>query len=63
MVYLAVRLLLDDDALRPRYQRQFQYLLVDEFQDLKRAQRLLWQILTFPVNNVSIVGDDDQMIY
>lgn len=63
MIYLAVRILLDDDALRKYYQNQFQYLLVDEFQDLNRAQLLFLQILSLPENNVFIVGDDDQMIY
>jgi DNA helicase-2/ATP-dependent DNA helicase PcrA len=63
MIYLAVRILLDDDILRKHYQNQFQYLLVDEFQDLNRAQLLFLQILSLPENNVFIVGDDDQMIY
>lgn len=63
MIYLAIRILLDDDSLRRHYQNQFQYLLVDEFQDLNRAQLLFLQILSLPENNVFIVGDDDQMIY
>jgi DNA helicase-2/ATP-dependent DNA helicase PcrA len=63
MIYLAIRILLDDDSLRSHYQNQFQYLLVDEFQDLNRAQLLFLQILSLPENNVFIVGDDDQMIY
>ena len=63
MIYLAVRILLDNDALRRRYQEEFKHLLVDEFQDLNRAQILLLQILALPENNLFIVGDDDQMIY
>jgi len=63
MIYFAVRVLLDNDALRRRYQDEFKYLLVDEFQDLNRAQILLLQILALPENNLFIVGDDDQMIY
>ena len=63
MIYFAVRILLDNDALRRRYQDDFKYLLVDEFQDLNRAQILLLQILALPENNLFIVGDDDQMIY
>ncbi|MCL4369246.1 MAG: UvrD-helicase domain-containing protein [Actinobacteria bacterium] len=63
MIYLAVRILLNDDALRHEYQDQFEYLLVDEFQDLNRAQLLLLQILALPENNLFVVGDDDQMIY
>jgi DNA helicase-2/ATP-dependent DNA helicase PcrA len=63
MIYLAIRILLNDDSLRSHYQNQFQYLLVDEFQDLNRAQLLFLQMLSLPENNVFIVGDDDQMIY
>jgi len=63
MIYLAVRILIDDDTLRKQYQNQYQYLLVDEFQDLNRAQLLLLQIIALPEINIFIVGDDDQMIY
>ena len=38
-------------------------MLVDEFQDLNRAQMLLTQIIALPQNNLFVVGDDDQMIY
>ncbi|HEX7572335.1 MAG TPA: ATP-dependent helicase, partial [Bacteroidota bacterium] len=63
MIYCAVKILLDNDLLRRRYQEEFRYILVDEFQDLNRAQILLLQILALPENNLFIVGDDDQMIY
>ena len=63
MIYLAARLLLKDDDLRRRYQQQYSYLLVDEFQDLNQSQLLLLQMLSLPENNVFVVGDDDQMIY
>ncbi|MFQ5615811.1 MAG: ATP-dependent helicase, partial [Anaerolineales bacterium] len=63
MIYQAIRALLDDDALRDAVQNQFEYVLVDEFQDLNKAQMLLLQILALPENNLFVVGDDDQMIY
>jgi DNA helicase II / ATP-dependent DNA helicase PcrA len=63
MIYLAARLLLKDDDLRRQYQERFSYVLVDEFQDLNKAQLLLLQILALPENNLFVVGDDDQMIY
>jgi DNA helicase II / ATP-dependent DNA helicase PcrA len=63
MIYLAARLLLKDDVLRRQYQERFGYVLVDEFQDLNKAQLLLLQILALPENNLFVVGDDDQMIY
>jgi DNA helicase-2/ATP-dependent DNA helicase PcrA len=63
MIYLAVRLLLQNTALRRQYQSRFEFVLVDEFQDLNEAQLLLLQIIGLPENNIFAVGDDDQMIY
>jgi DNA helicase-2/ATP-dependent DNA helicase PcrA len=63
MIYFAVLILLDNDAMRRRYQEEYRYILVDEFQDLNRAQILLLQMLALPENNLFVVGDDDQMIY
>ncbi|HSK66721.1 MAG TPA: UvrD-helicase domain-containing protein, partial [Anaerolineales bacterium] len=63
MIYLAVRLLLENSSLRRAYQSRFEFVLVDEFQDLNEAQLLLLQIIGLPENNIFAVGDDDQMIY
>ena len=63
MIYWAVRLLLERAGLRHEMQQRFEYLLVDEFQDLNRAQLLMMQLLALPRNNLFVVGDDDQMIY
>lgn len=54
--------------LRFNLQEQYQYILVDEFQDTNDAQmRLLWNLTNNPVAegrpNVMVVGDDDQAIY
>ena len=62
-VYEAIRLLLADPALRERWQRRCQHLLVDEFQDLTPAYLLLLRLLASPALNVFAVGDDDQTIY
>ncbi len=63
MIYLALRVLLENSTLRHAYQSRFEFVLVDEFQDLNQAQLLLLQVLSLPENNVFAVGDDDQMIY
>jgi DNA helicase II / ATP-dependent DNA helicase PcrA len=63
MIYLALRVLLENRTLRETYQSRFEFVLVDEFQDLNQAQLLLLQVLSLPENNVFAVGDDDQMIY
>ncbi len=62
MIYLSIRPLLENNSLRHSYQSRFEFLLVDEFQDLNEAQLLLLQILSLPENNIFAVGDDDQMI-
>lgn len=54
--------------LRLNLQEQYQYILVDEFQDTNDAQmRLLWNLTNNPSSegrpNIMVVGDDDQAIY
>lgn len=51
---------------REKYQRQFQYLMVDEFQDTNYLQYEILKLLTIYTgsrNNICIVGDDAQSIY
>lgn len=45
------------------WQRRFQYILVDEFQDINKLQYDVVKMLAAPQNNLFIVGDDDQSIY
>ena len=45
------------------WQRKFQYILIDEFQDINKIQFDIVKMLAEPENNLFIVGDDDQSIY
>lgn len=45
------------------WQKKFQYILVDEFQDINQLQYDILKLLALPENNLFIVGDDDQAIY
>ena len=50
-------------SLREHYDKKFQYILVDEFQDTNAVQYELVRLLSRGINNVCVVGDDDQSIY
>ena len=45
------------------WQDKFQYILIDEFQDINPIQYDIIRMLASPRNNLFIVGDDDQSIY
>lgn len=45
------------------WQKRFEYILVDEFQDINKPQFDIVKMLAMPQNNVFFVGDDDQSIY
>lgn len=45
------------------WQRKYQYILIDEFQDINRVQYEIVKMLAKPEDNLFIVGDDDQSIY
>jgi DNA helicase-2/ATP-dependent DNA helicase PcrA len=62
-VRLALTLLREHPAARRELQARFRYVLVDEFQDVNRAQAELVALIAEPRRNVAVVGDDDQSIY
>ena len=59
----AVRLLKSASQVRDYYNRRFQYLLIDEYQDTNRPQYELMRMLAGEHHNVCAVGDEDQSIY
>ncbi len=59
----AMRLLKVSAPVREYYNRRFQYLLVDEYQDTNRPQYELMRLLAGDRHNVCAVGDEDQSIY
>ena len=58
-----LRLMDISPEVREKYQQQFQYVLVDEYQDTNYIQFLLVKRLAEPQNNICVVGDDAQSIY
>ena len=57
------QLLYENPEIASYYQRKFDYVLVDEFQDTNEVQSRLVEILAKPDDNVFVVGDSDQSIY
>jgi len=63
LVARTLRLLETDSAILERWRKRCHDLLVDEAQDLDRAQLRLALLLAAPTNRIFLVGDDDQSIY
>lgn len=68
MILLCIRALKENDWMLAPLQERYQYVLVDEFQDLNGSQHALLETLTTYVTidhapNIFVVGDDDQAIY
>jgi len=59
----ATRLLKTSSTVREYYNKRFQYLLIDEYQDTNRPQYELMRMLAGERHNVCAVGDEDQSIY
>ncbi len=58
-----LRLFEQNKIIREQYQRQFEWVLVDEYQDTNSLQAELIDVLAAPQKNVTVVGDDAQSIY
>ena len=63
MLTLTYELFQKRPDLLKKWQDKFQYILIDEFQDINKAQYEVIKKLAAPNNNLFIVGDDDQSIY
>lgn len=63
LLVLWLRLLQEQADVREHYQRRFQFILVDEYQDTNRLQSDLIDLLAARHHNVMVVGDDAQSIY
>jgi len=63
IIMFTVHLFKNFSEVLERYQNQFQYIMVDEYQDTNRAQYLLINLLASKHRNLCVVGDDWQSIY
>ena len=63
MMLLCDKLFNDYPHILEAWQSKFKYILIDEFQDVSKLQFELVRKMAKPLNNIFIVGDDDQSIY
>ena len=63
MLVLFNKCLNENRSFRDSMRRRFRYIMIDEFQDINRIQFDAVRTLAAPLNNIFVVGDDDQSIY
>ncbi|MDD5289608.1 MAG: UvrD-helicase domain-containing protein [Patescibacteria group bacterium] len=63
LINYTLKLFRERPNILKKYQEQFKYILVDEFQDTNFAQYELVKLLSAGHQNLTVVGDDDQSIY
>ncbi|HEY5345896.1 MAG TPA: ATP-dependent helicase [Verrucomicrobiae bacterium] len=63
LLVLWLKLLQDHADVREHFQRRFQFILVDEYQDTNKLQGDLIDLLAARHHNITVVGDDAQSIY
>lgn len=63
LISLTIQLFQEHPKVLERYQDQFRYLMIDEYQDTNPAQFQLAELLSAKYQNLCVVGDDDQSIY
>lgn len=63
LIVRTVRMLENHEEVRTKWQRQFKYIMIDEYQDTNAAQYALVKLLTNTDKNIAVVGDDWQSIY
>jgi DNA helicase-2/ATP-dependent DNA helicase PcrA len=63
LILKTVRMLEKSEEIRQKWQRQFSYVMIDEYQDTNACQYKLVKLLVGADHNIAVVGDDWQSIY
>ena len=63
LILKVVETMTHNPSVAAQFQNQFQYILIDEFQDTNQLQYQLIKCIAGQSNFISVVGDDDQSIY
>ncbi len=63
LLLLPLQIFIKHPEILTKYQNRYRYISIDEFQDTNAVQMKLAKLLAHPINNIMVVGDDDQGIY
>ncbi len=63
MINHCYNLLLKDKLILQNLRTKYKFIMIDEFQDINKSQLSTISLIALPLNNLFIVGDDDQSIY
>ncbi|MCK4934203.1 MAG: UvrD-helicase domain-containing protein [Simkaniaceae bacterium] len=63
LISLTIKLFETEESVLEIFQKQYQYIMIDEYQDTNPLQYRLAELLSKKHNNLCVVGDDDQSIY
>ena len=63
LIMIMVKIFREHAEILDKYQEQFRYILIDEYQDTNSAQYELTKLLAAKYKNICVVGDADQSIY
>ena len=63
LLILPIKLFNENKDVLEKYQEQYKYILIDEYQDTNHAQYLIVKLLSSKYKNICVCGDNDQSIY
>lgn len=63
LLFESVKIFKEYPEILERYQKRWQFLMIDEYQDTNYVQYVLAKLITNKTKNLAVVGDDDQSIY
>ena len=63
LLLLPIKLFKNNKDVLQKYQKKYQYVLIDEYQDTNEAQYIFSKMLCSETKNIFVVGDNDQAIY
>lgn len=63
LLYYVHKIFATNPQILQKYQQRYQFILIDEFQDVNKVQYQIFKMLASTHGNIFVVGDDDQSIY